>query len=63
MPPFWHKKWTYQTISIFYATVLQQQDIKKKKKTIESPYQPATIASTSLAFVNTTVHNIMDINS
>ena len=40
--------------------------LKKKKKTMESLYQLATIASTSylvLAFVNATMHNIMNINS
>ena len=39
---------------------------KKKKKTIESLYQLVTIALTSyivLVFVNTIIHNIMNINS
>ena len=41
-------------------------NIKKKKKTIESPYQLTTITSTLyivLAFVNITMYNIMNINS
>ena len=56
--------WGGDTIFQYNQNLLKKK--KKKKKTIESSYQLATIASTSyvaLAFVNTTVHNIMDINS
>jgi hypothetical protein len=66
----------YNSYYCSYAFILGGEDTifqynpkilkKKKKKTIESPYQLATIASTSyiaLAFVNTTMHNIMNINS
>ena len=65
---------TYTYILLFLCFYLWRDDtkfqynpkIKKKKKITKSLYQLATIVSTSyitLVFINTTMHNIMNINS
>ena len=70
MPQFYNSYCSYAFILMGDNTIFQYNPKilkkNKNKKTIESPYQLAIIASTSyiaLAFVNTTTHNLMNINS
>ncbi len=71
MPQFYNNYCSYafilrgDNIIFQYNPKILKKNKNKNKKTIESPYQLTIIASTSciaLAFVNTTTHNIMNIN-